>query len=375
MKLINPQLIAKLGVWLSPIINHLPHKRAIKIYSGARSYFMQKFYLYKIAKVSLPTKPRTLWGLTFNVPLMNSGGMFKNGEGYDLVANQGAGGYIGGTSTHNPRIGNDKLGIHHPFITLPQSHISLNFLGLPNLGDEYLSKHIITANKQTGCPIGWSLMRSSDFSIDIAMEKLIDSLWLYHDKQEIDFIEINESCPNVKNTGGVNNSPGSLDILENRLRYIANNFLVKRKRSLPVILKLSNDLKMSQIPELLDIVLECKFDGINLGNTSTNYFAVSIKNEKEHKLFEYYTKNIGGGVGGKTLKQTSLRLCSAAIEYIRSIKPLHEFHVIRTGGIDSIEDIIDSDKAGISLNQWYTGYFENYIKYGDKLYAQTFSAY
>lgn len=368
----KPQQIAKLGIWLNPIIRHLPKNLVISIYSNGRSYFMQKFYFHKFAKIPLIIKPRTLWGLTFNLPLMNSAGMFKNGEGYDLAANQGAGGYLGGTSTYNLRSGNIKLGIHHPFLSLPQSNLSLNFLGLPNLGDEHLSRVTITANKQNGCPIGWSVMRSPDYSMEIALEKLIESLWLYHNNPNIDFIEINESCPNIKS---VDNKKNSLDILENRLAYIATNFLAKRKRRLPVILKLSTDLDINQIPELLNTLIAGRFDGINLGNTSTNYPAVNLKDIKEQELFNYFTQNIGGGVGGNSLKKTSLQLCSTAIKYIQQIRPDYEFHVIRTGGIDSLQDIIDSDNAGISLNQWYTGYFENYIKHGDILYAQIFKGY
>jgi len=368
-----PLLIARFGLWLDPIIRRLSPKLAIKIYSFARSYFMLQFYQHKVAPVVIKSHPRVLWGLTFNLPLMNSAGMFKNGEGYDVVANQGAGAYIGGTSTYNPREGNTKFGIQHPFISLTKSHLSLNFLGLPNLGDISLSKHKITANKQSGCPIGWSVMRSPDYAIDIAMEKLLESLWLYHDNPEIDFIEINESCPNVEHIVSDSNND-NLDILENRLNYISKNFLSKRKRRLPVILKLSNDLEPDQIPKLLDVLFSCKFDGINLGNTSTNYAKVVPANQYERKLFNYFTQNFGGGIGGSYLRETSLELCKAAVIYTKGVNPGYEFHIIRSGGIRTLQEITNSDNAGISLNQWYTGYFENYIKYGDNLYAQLFNS-
>lgn len=369
----HPQLIARLGLWLSPILNKLPEKLATEIYSNAKRYLMQRFYQQMVAKVMVSKQPRTLWGLKFNLPLMNSAGMFKNGEGYDIVANQGAGAYIGGTSTHNSQMGNTKFGIQHPFLSLPKSHLSLNCLGLPNLGDKYLSQVKITANKQKGCPIGWSLMRGSSYAtIEQSMEKLLDSLWLYHDKPEIDFVEINESCPNV--SFHEDNDKSGLNLLKNRLQYISDQFLSKRKRHLPVILKLSNDLDIQQLPQTLDLVFLYKFDGINLGNTSTNYTEIKLSNTHEQRLFDYFTQNIGGGVGGKYLNQRSLKLCSTAVEYAKKINPGYEFHVIRSGGISNLQDIIDSNNAGISLNQWYTGYFENYIKYGDGLYAQIFNA-
>jgi dihydroorotate dehydrogenase len=331
---------------------------------------MHKFYSHKIDKqISINFKPRTLWGIKFNLPLLNAAGMFKNGEGYNLVAKQGAGGYIGGTSTYNPRIGNIKLNIKHPFVSLPEAHTSLNFLGLPNCGDEYLSKQIITTEKLLGCPLGWSVMRSPDYAIDVAIDNLLKSLWLYHDNPEIDFIEINESCPNIQYL----TSDKPLDVLKNRLEYIAHNFLSQRKRHLPVIVKFSNDITINQIPQLVNMILECKFDGINLGNTSTDYTNKNIVNNGELKLYNYFTQNIGGGIGGRLLKQNSLYLCDKVITYLSKNKPDYEFHIIRTGGIDTLQDILDSDNAGVSLNQWYTGYFDNYIKYGDNLYAQIFN--
>jgi dihydroorotate dehydrogenase len=365
---------------------------------------MQSFYEHEIQQIVFNFSEkwqRSLWGLKFRLPLMNSAGMFKNGEGYNIVANQGAGGYIGGTSTGNPRTGNIKHGITHPFISLPKSHATLNYLGLPNQGDEVLAKKIITPHKVDGCPIGWSVMRSPDYEIAEklylkcskfevfdkrrnlqivnkernqkaqmmtiqSIDKLIQSLWLYHDNQHIDFIEINESCPNIKVDAG--------DITK-RLYYIAENFLTKRTRKLPVILKLSNDLSLHNLPKLLDVVFECKFDGINLGNTSTDYIDArkSILDQKEQQFFDYFISNFGGGLGGDLLKTKSLALCAAAVNYREIVKPNYEFHIIRTGGINRIQDILDSNNAGITLNQWYTGYFDNYITHGDKLYSKLFT--
>ena len=41
----------------------------------------------------------------------NATGMFKQGEGYDMVFRQGAGGYLSGTTTAHKRIGNVRNGI------------------------------------------------------------------------------------------------------------------------------------------------------------------------------------------------------------------------------------------------------------------------
>ena len=62
-------------------------------------------------------------------------------------------------------------------------------------------------------------------------------------------------------------------------------------------------------------------------------------------------------------------------EYLKSGSPSQEFHVIRTGGIETLQDIQDSERAGISLNQWFTGYFENFASHGHKVYEELFASY
>ena len=307
-----------------------------------------------------------LWGIDFRLPLLNAAGMFKDGQGYDVVASLGSGGYIGGTSTSRHRNGNITNGIRQPFISLHQSNIAVNYLGLPNLGDAVLHNKTITNQKIAGCPIGWSIMRDPSLSEEEGVNELINSLFLYEQNSQIDFIEINESCPNVKL------HTTSIDF-ENRVQYIAKNFLQKRTRNLPVIVKISNDVSIDALPNILNILFKYKFDGINIGNTSTNYVdAVKYLAKDDISLFKYFTKNFGGGVSGKYLQSNSLFLCSNAVKYKNTQNLDYEFHIIRTGGISSYEDILLSKQHGISLNQWYTGFFSNYILYGDDIYKNLF---
>lgn len=362
----KPFQLASLVHKASGIINSLPNKFAVQIYSRGHRYFMQQFYKSVAKESFLPDIKwqRTLWGLKFQTPLMNASGMFKNGEAYDLMQSQGAGGYIGGTSTYNPRVGNTLDEVYLPFLSLVKSGVSLNYFGLPNLGDEILAKKYITFNKNAQCPIGWSVMRSPDYTETDGMFNLIKSLWMYHNSSQIDFIEINESCPNIN---------VRVDDIVGRLEFIATNFLNKRARHLPVIVKLSNDLTTDILKDLMSILIKYKFDGVNLGNTSTNYQAtIGHIAQSEQKLFNYYTSLFGGGIGGRYLKAKSLNLCAAAAKFKKQLNPDYEFHIIRTGGIDNLADIYDSDQVGVSLNQWYTGYFTNYAQFGNNLYKKIF---
>ncbi len=347
-----------------PIIVRLPSKIVVSRYSKGRLNFLAKLKEEVPEDIYIPSEnfSKVLWGIRFRSPIMNSAGMFKNGECYEMIAKQGAAAYLGGTGTWNARKGNEKEGIHLPFVPYPTSRAASNWLGLPNDGDVVNSQRATGIERVANCPIGWSVMGSPDFDGEEKLKCLVKSMKLYAEAG-VDFIEINESCPNTHK--------GKLqdDDLANRLRYVKFNFLDHREKRIPVIVKFSNDTELSQLPALLDLLFELGFDGINLGNTSIKY---DQRREKispgERKLYNFFTKTFGGGVSGRPLKEVSLELASKAAEYLRAGKPTQEFHVIRTGGVESLDDILESERAGISLNQWYTGYFENFAKYGHDVY-------
>ncbi len=344
----------------------LPLAEQVRLASWGRRWFMKRLVNQNPGTEYRPDKEweRTLWGIKFRTPLGNAAGMFKNGEGYANMAALGAGAFIGGTSTANPRQGNTKNGIYLPFISLPQSKIALNFLGLPNYGDALLSAKPVTLSKVEGCPIGWSVMRSPDFNETDGLDQLIKSLWLYHNHTQIDFIEINESCPNIQ--------VSSANMVE-RLSRIAQEFLQKRKRHLPVVIKLSNDISHSSLHGLVHDLVRLGFDGLNLGNTSTAYSSYRPQiTASEMELFDFFSANFAGGISGYVLKKRSLELCAVAAEVLAKIKPVHEFNLIRCGGIDQLQDILDGERNGVDLSQWYSGFFTRYMESGSMVYRDLF---
>jgi len=360
--------LAKWEHRLRPLITKLPSKTVVSLYSKGRLDFLEKLKEEAVDDAYIPPKElgTILWGIRFRSPIMNAAGMFKNGECYRLSALQGAGAYIGGTGTWSARKGNEKDGIYLPFVPYPRSHAASNWLGLPNDGDEINSERLPGARGRTnGCPLGWSVMGSPDLGGEEKLRRLVDSMWLYEPK--VDFLEINESCPNTSH-----GTPQD-DDLANRLRYIKEYFLIRRTWPLPVIVKFSNDTEIEQLPALLDILFEFGFHGVNFGNTSIDYAAMRERiNRGERKLYDFYTQTFGGGVSGAPLRERSLELCTRAVEYMEAGPPSQEFHVIRTGGIESWHDIEESELAGVSLNQWFTGYFENFAKNGHDIYRKLF---
>jgi dihydroorotate dehydrogenase len=366
--------IAKIDKYFRPIVINLPPKFVVRLYSLGRNFFLNQLYSEK-PKIYNPPEhlKRKLWDIDFASPLFNAAGMFKTGEGYYMAAAQGAGAFLAGTSTSVARVGNNHLGIKRPFTPYPLSKAASNWMGLPNIGHNELAKRLANIEKIKNCPLGISVAASLDETGIIALEELVKGLE-YYDKSGVDFIELNESCPNVPHECQSVDFDGIDTHLIERLEFISSNFLKKRSRKLPVIVKFSNDLNLELLPSLLEILTTLEFDGVNFGNTSTDYdYCRKFIENKEQKLFNYFINNFGGGVSGQPLKNRSLELSKNSIVYLSKKQPSYEFHIIRTGGIDSPEDLVESDKAGIVMNQWFTGYFDYFSRYGHDLYKYIYS--
>ncbi len=341
-------------------INALPHFDIQEILHNKYTSSAQQEIQEKLSE--LDDNPITVLGLTFRHNLYNAAGMFKGNAGYHFVNSLKAGAFTFGTTTANPRTGNRKNNITHPFVALGQSQVTLNYLGLPNAGDEVLSKHQFT-DKHPHCPVIVSLMRSPDYPMHEAMEKLMQSLWLYHNNPTIDMIEINESCPNVN---------ASMNDLTERLTYLKKEFLDKRSRHLPVVIKLSNQIDTEQLATITELLIKLKFDGVIVGNTVTNYtdYLQHIA-PCEQQLYRYFTEQFGGGLSGVALKETSLQNIETVANVIAKLKPNHEFALIRCGGIDSRQDLIASEQYGVALNQWFTGFIESFLHNDVRTYCDT----
>ncbi|MCX7909815.1 MAG: hypothetical protein N2560_09940 [Ignavibacteria bacterium] len=339
-------------------------------YSHVRKLFLKSLVKERPKQVHLPSElRRSIWDIQFRSPIFNAAGMFKEGEGYILACLQSAGAFLAGTVTPNPKFGNYRKGIKHPFLPYPHSKSSSNWMGLPNPGYLQVRNSLKQIEKQKDVPLVLSLAADGNMQGDLQTlcEVLRDA-----ENSNFDFVELNESCPNIEHNGRNYNN---LD--ENflkRIEFISEKFLKNRKRNLPVILKLSNDFDPKNVPNLIDVLLDLQFDGLNFGNTSTDYKGLEQAiHPSDRKSFEYFINTFGGGISGSPLKEKSFILTQIAMEHIKQKSLTREFHIIRTGGIFDFDDYSKSVGKGVSLFQWFTGYFENFINFGHFLYLKFFT--
>ena len=366
--------IAKFDRRVRPLVTGLPGHMATRAYSHGRSMFLHQLQKERPPQARISAAfAVNAWGLHFATPLFNAAGIFKNGEGYEVSALQGAGAYLAGTTTSRPRMGNVKRGIIHPFRPYPHSHTASNWMGLPNQGHAVVANRLSRVNKQAGCPLGASVSADPDLHGLDALGSLVEGMNVYV-QAGVDFLELNESCPNVpSHVRSADTSMLDEDLLQ-RLEYVSENFLRRRTRPVPVIVKVSNDVNTALIPSLLDALRSFGFDGINIGNTSIEYqrYEKDI-DRRERSAYRSFTTTFGGGLSGRVLKTASIHACSVARAHIATWNT-SDFHVLRTGGIETFEDVVSMRSHGILLGEWYTGYFERFAADGHTLYERMFSA-
>lgn len=152
---------------------------------------------------------------------------------------------------------------------------------------------------------------------------------------KIDFIELNISCPNVKN-GGMNFGLKS---------EIAGD-LVKKVRSKckhKLIIKLSPNAE-----NIVDLAKVCEYegaDGLSLVNTFLG-MAIDIKNKKI--VFD----NTYAGLSGPAIKPMALRM-------VHQVSKAVNIPIMGMGGITSWQDALEFIMAGASIVQVGTATFMN----------------
>ena len=360
-------LLSRIDHTLRPLLGSLPPGMFTHIYSATRPWFASIAANDIVQPIDVPREcQRTLRNLTFRSFIGNAAGMYKQAEGYDRAFAQGAGFYLAGTTTSLPRIGNKKNGIVFPFVPYPHSHGASNWLGLPNKGHAETAKIISSFTHYPDFPIGASVSMDPGMETHQGLQGLINGITLYQDAG-CDFIELNESCPNVP---GHSNEHSALDAsLIDRLDAISRAFDL---RKLPIIVKFSNDTDPNLVKPLISLLRDRNFAGINLGNTSTAYQKhLHAIDSRDRKHYAYFTSEYGGGLSGALVRESSLHLVSRAKSYVDHYA-LHDFIIIGTGGIESTQDIEQIINAGAHLLQWYTGYFERFGIDGNDIYANVY---
>ncbi|MDE2235719.1 MAG: dihydroorotate dehydrogenase [Gammaproteobacteria bacterium] len=265
----------------------------------------------------LPESLKTSFcGLTFNSPLVLLSGCVGFGEEYTRVAgfsNRDAGAICLKGTTLKPRLGNPA----HRIYETPSG--MLNAIGLQNPGVDYVVKHILPA-------LDFNETRFIANVSGSTVEEYVEVTRRFDDSP-IDAMEINISCPNVKQ-GGVafGNDP------EMSARVVSACRKVTRK---PLITKLSPN--QTDIADNARRCIEAGSDGLAVINT---LMGMAIVAETRKPVIG----NLQGGLSGPAIKPMAL----LKVYQVYQVARLHKIPIIGQGGIASAQDALEFMLAGAS---------------------------
>lgn len=248
-------------------------------------------------------------GVNFKNPVIAASGTFGFGEEYSQIYDVSK---LGGISTKgltiNKKEGNDGIRIYET------SSGIMNSVGLQNPGVDNFIKYELPKMKNLDTVILANLGGGSIEDYLMGIEKL--------NNIEVDIVELNISCPNVKHGGmafGIKSDVAYKVVSE--VKSICNK---------PLMVKLSPNAE-----DIIDMAYKCceaGADSISMVNTF-KAMAIDIKNRKP--VFN----NISAGLSGPAIKPIALRMVYEVCKHI-------DVPVVGIGGISSAEDAIEFIMAG-----------------------------
>ena len=264
----------------------------------------------------------TLAGVTLKNPVMTASGTFGSGMEYgEFVDLSALGAVVTKGVADRPWPGNPT-----PRIVETASGM-MNAIGLQNPGiDVFTSRDLPFLQKYDTKIIVNVCGHSTEEYLNV-VDRLAD--------EKVDMLEINISCPNVKEGGiAFGTNPGSIEKITSE---------VKKHAKQPVIMKLSPNV--TDIKECAKAAERGGADVISLINTLTG-----MKIDIERRTFALANRT--GGLSGPAIKPVALRMVYEAAHAVR-------IPVIGMGGIACASDAIEFLMAGASAVSVGTANFHN----------------
>ena len=264
----------------------------------------------------------TLAGVELKNPVMTASGTFGSGAEYSEFYDLGVLGAVVTKGVANvpwpgnptPRIAETKSGM-------------LNAIGLQNPGIDVFIQRDIPFLQRFGTKIIVNVCGKTMEDYCEVVERLAD--------QPVDFLEINVSCPNVKEGGiAFGQKPEALEAITREVKKYAKQ---------PVIMKLSPNV--TDITEMAKAAEAGGADVLSLINTLTG-----MKIDIHRRAFAIANKT--GGLSGPAIKPVAVRMVYQVAQAV-------SLPIIGMGGICNGEDAIEFLLAGATAVSVGTANFAN----------------
>ena len=259
--------------------------------------------------------------ISFKNPVLTASGTFGYGlEFADLVPLDELGGIIVKGTTRHPREGND-----YPRMAETAQGM-LNCVGLQNKGVDYFCQHIYPQVKDIDTNIIVNVSGSSPDDYAECASR-VDVL------EKIPAIELNISCPNVRQGGmafGVT-PEGAASVVR----------AVRKRYNKTLIVKLSPN-----VTDIADIARACEGEGADSVSLINTLMGMAIDIERRKPVLSIAT----GGLSGPAVKPVALRMVWQVAKAVK-------IPVIGLGGISCTEDAIAFFMAGATAIEIGTANF------------------
>ena len=312
----NPETAHNILFYGLSVLRHVPFARSI---------------IRAIYKKESPSLEKEVFGLKFPNPVGLAGGLDKNGEYYNDMANFGFGFVEIGSLTPLPQDGNAKPRCFR----VPQDKAIINRFGINNKGVKNAVEHL--KKERPNVIVAANISKNSTSINEDAAKDYESAFALLYDF--VDMFVVNVSCPNVVGLTSLQDISFLSEIVDRllNLRMYYDNYR-------PILLKVSPDLSKEQLDDLVDYCLRSGIDGIVAGNTTRSREGLTISKEEIEKIGN-------GGMSGAPVHKKNLEL----VRYIHS-KTEGKLPIIGVGGIMSEENAKAMIDAGASLVEIYSGF-------------------
>jgi dihydroorotate dehydrogenase (NAD+) catalytic subunit len=266
--------------------------------------------------MATPTLATRFCGLDFASPLVLLSGCVGFGEEYTRVegfSNRDAGAICLKGTTGQPRLGNAPHRVAETYDGM------LNAIGLQNPGVDKVVREILPT-------LDFSETRFIANACGSTIEEYVEVVRRFDDSP-IDAIEINISCPNVKE-GGVQFG----NVPEMSARVVAACRAVTKK---PLITKLS--------PNQTDIRLNARMC-IDAGTDAFAVINTVMGMAIDARTRRPVLGNVQGGLSGPAIKPIAL----LKVKEVREVAAPHDIPIIGQGGVTNANDALEFIIAGAS---------------------------
>ena len=261
-------------------------------------------------------------GKTFKNPLVAASGTFGFGEEYHELYDVGClGGICSKGLTLHGKDGNEGVRVWET----PSG--MMNSVGLQNPGVEAFIDHGIAQMRRFGNVL---IANMGGHSMDdyITGASMLSNA-------DIDMLELNISCPNVK-SGGM-----AFGIKAEVAREVVKE--VRKVCAKPLMVKLSPNAE-----NIVDMALACEEAGADALSLVNTFQAMAIDIHKRKPVFN----NVYAGLSGAAIKPIALRMVHAVCKQVH-------IPVMGIGGIYTATDVLEFIMAGAQVVQIGTVNFNN----------------